>query len=128
MNKDIEQHGFTLIEMMAIMMIIVILTAIVFPIYRQHVLKSYRTLAYGAVMSVATELEQVRLQRFSYASLNGQQRQAQRYRISITSSTDQYLIQATPIGEQALDKCGSFSFDESGHWRFQNGSSKSECS
>lgn len=64
-HKNINNAGFTLIEMMVAVAILGILFAIALPAYQQSIIKSKRTLATTALLDIATRQEK-------YFSLNNQ--------------------------------------------------------
>ena len=53
----IKQKGVTLIEMLIVVAVIGVLTAIAYPSYQSHVLKGYRTQAMGDMIKIQLELE-----------------------------------------------------------------------
>ncbi|MEC6832311.1 type IV pilin protein [Photobacterium toruni] len=53
----IKQKGVTLIEMLIVVAVIGVLTAIAYPSYQDHVLKGYRTQAMGDMIKIQLELE-----------------------------------------------------------------------
>lgn len=57
MKTNPEQRGFTLIELMIVVVIVAILTAIAYPSYKQHVIKARRSDAEGALLNFANAME-----------------------------------------------------------------------
>ncbi|HEY8265833.1 MAG TPA: type IV pilin protein [Steroidobacteraceae bacterium] len=68
MNRMHSQRGVTLIELVVVMIIIGILTAIAVPSYRNYVLRSQRSDAKDAVLALATQEEKHYLQCNTYAT------------------------------------------------------------
>ncbi len=64
MHKNMR--GVTLLELMIVVVIISILTAIAYPNYRQYVTRAKRTEAKAALLQIATNQERVYLQENSY--------------------------------------------------------------
>ena len=63
------QHGVTLIELVVVMLIAGILTAIAIPSYRNYVMRSQRSDAKDAVLALATQQEKHYLQCNAYADV-----------------------------------------------------------
>ena len=68
MNRMHSQRGVTLIELVIVMIIVGILTAIAVPSYRNYVLRSQRSDAKDAVLALATQQEKHYLQCNTYAT------------------------------------------------------------
>lgn len=68
MNRMHSQRGVTLIELVVVMIIVGILTAIAVPSYRNYVLRSQRSDAKDAVLALATQQEKHYLQCNTYAT------------------------------------------------------------
>jgi len=118
-----RQRGFTLIELMIVIVIIAILSAIAYPAYTRYVYKSRRSDAYAALNQGQAILERCYAQYFSYApsgaacpaipatSSEGYYQITQP--AAATSTT--YTLTATPIGPQANDtQCTSLSLNQAG--------------
>jgi type IV pilus assembly protein PilE len=55
------QKGFTLIEVMVVVVIVAILASIIYPSYQQHLIRSKRAAAESFMLSVANKEEQILL-------------------------------------------------------------------
>lgn len=127
-----RQQGVTLIELVVVMIIIGILTAIAVPSYRNYVLRSQRSDAKDAVLALATQQEKHYLQCNTYATsiagatncAAGQLQGAAAskngwYTLTIpgAGTATTYRVQATAIAgqNQYQDKaCRSFSVTQAG--------------
>lgn len=132
--------GFTLIEMMIVVAILAILSAIALPSYTEYVRKGKRADAKVELLRIAQLQESYFVQNLSYAqdftNNPGGLRlganvfsEQNNYEITIsdaltngdaactgiaTSSCGKYTLTAEPIGGQAPDKCGSFTLTSTG--------------
>lgn len=65
--KGARQQGFTLIELMIVVVVVAILAALAFPQYRDYVLRSNRAVAKSALTQIADRQEQFYVANKSYA-------------------------------------------------------------
>jgi type IV pilus assembly protein PilE len=116
------KQGFTLLELMIVIVIISILAAISYPLYQQHVIKTRRTLAQITLLRLATYLERYYISNNSYknAKLNElgipSTTAENHYQLEIATATeDTFLIRAIPLNGQTTDrKCGVLSLNQKG--------------
>lgn len=114
-----RMRAFTLIEVMIVVVIIAIIAAIAFPAYQQHVRKSHRVDAQGAMLDLAQRLERCYTMNNSYqhADCPTDPETTDRYTITPTfDSAHEYEITATPeaTGGQTADPCGTMVVDHTG--------------
>lgn len=64
-----SQHGFTLIELMVVVVVVAILAAVAIPSYRDHVMKSNRSAAEAFMLQAANREEQIMLDMRSYVAV-----------------------------------------------------------
>lgn len=116
------QKGFTLIELMIVVVVIAILAAIAYPSYREYVIRSRRVEAQSLLNDAAARQERFRSQNGGYAtnaaslglpslsSTNGF------YVLSLEAATaTTYKLRATRQGAQTQDtRCGEFTLDQTG--------------
>ncbi len=113
--------GFTLIELMIVVVIVAILAAIANAGYGFAVVKSRRSAAKGCVMEGAQYMERVYTTTFTYAgaTLPPCSSDVTRYYtvgFSGTPDATTYTVQAAPQGPQATSdsKCGTLSINQAG--------------
>ena len=123
-----RSQGFTLIEVMIVVAILAILTAIALPSYREYVLRSKRADAKAGLQAAAVWLERVSTSTGMYLPTTTLPVELQTvssgaYTISyqtpdpsstVTDAGTSYLLTATPAGTQTHDKCSSFTLDNTG--------------
>jgi type IV pilus assembly protein PilE len=63
-----RQKGFTLIEVMIVVVIIAILATLAIPGYREYVMRSHRRAAQAAMMEIATQQQQYFVANRAYAT------------------------------------------------------------
>lgn len=116
------QQGFSLIELMIVVLIVAILAAVAMPAYRQYIVRSHRVDAQRALSDLAGREERYLYSNNTYtpslSSLGGNSAMAgSYYTVSITpasTSTTAYQIVATAVGKQQLDdkQCQTLTLDQ----------------
>lgn len=104
-------RGFSLIELMTVVVIIGVLAAVAWPSYQQYVIRANRSAAQGFMMTVASRQEQYILTNRSYAAtiaalnLTAPPETSGRYTFDVTNpgGATTYLITATAVGNQVSD-------------------------
>ena len=116
------RRGFTLIELMVVLAVAAILSAVAFPSYQSQVAKGRRADAKQALVELAQKLERFYTERGSFAGaslgsggLYPLVSSGGYYSLAITSqSADGFTVTATPRGNQAGDACGVLGYNHLG--------------
>ena len=115
----IKQKGVTLIEMLIVVAVIGVLTAIAYPSYQSHVLKGHRTQAMGDMIKIQLALEESYTQDSAYdftivsgGSCSFCDTDSERYTLAVTQQDPGYLITAKMESLQKNDECEDLSLDQ----------------
>ena len=141
MQRISQQHrnGFTLIEVMIVVVIIAILGAIALPSYQEHVMRGRRAEARSKMLEAAQWLERVATARgiyivnatdlpSTYTEVKSGANRTYSIAYSSGNAGATYTLTATPEGAQAHDKCGNLTLTQSGQrGRSGSGASVEEC-
>ncbi|MFW5927370.1 MAG: type IV pilin protein [Wenzhouxiangella sp.] len=113
-----KASGFTLIELMIVIAILAILTAIAVPIYTNQVEKTRRADAVSALLTTAQELERCFTRTNTYqncidpATFDSDD---EYYKVTVTAGATTYALEAAPQNAQSGDACGKFELDHLGN-------------
>ena len=117
--KRQAQRGFTLIELMIVVAIVGILSAIAYPSYQEYVRRGHRAEARAGLLQAAQWMERAATATGTYpktaqfpASLKTVPND--RYDISVNSNGSTFTLTAAPKGAQASDKCGNYTLTNTG--------------
>lgn len=131
-----SQWGFTLIELMIVVAVIAILSAIAIPAYDGYVRRSYRAQAKADLTEIAQLAERYHTVNNSYvgfavpAALGQTPRSGgtARYLLQLNGVPTQraYSLQAVPQGTQGRDACGTLSLNQAGA-KGVSGSTVADC-
>ena len=119
-----QSRGFTLIEIMIVVIIIGIMASIAYPAYQDHVRRGHQAQAQGQMMELASALEEHRAKNFTYngaslatlaPALNGNDH----YNAVLNPAAQSYTITSTPSSKLmsgmptlTLDNTGAASWDK----------------
>jgi type IV pilus assembly protein PilE len=134
MKKTSVANGYTLIEVMVVLLILAILVTTAWPAYTAHLARGRRTDAKVQLSSAQQWMERFYSENYSYAqdtagnkveqTFNAQPfSQSPRigegkaaYTLSVVGTDSRFLLKATPNinGPMTDDECGSFNLDHTG--------------
>lgn len=131
-NVSVKRHslshnsGFTLVEVMVVMAIIGILSAVAFPSYTEYIRRGNRAEATAALLEAQQFMERYYAANNRYSTAaNGNpslptrlqtipSSGEARYALGVAATVNTYTLTATPSGSMAADKCGSLTITNTG--------------
>lgn len=114
--------GFTLIELMVVVMVVAILAAIAYPSYSSQVRKTARKEAAGVMLDVAGRMERIRSQVLAYQAFTPDSTRRYNITLDVPAGGTEFTITATPTANQASDTCGTITLNHRGAWTFMKNS------
>ena len=126
MRAVASRPGFALVEVVIVMAILGILTAIALPAYREHIRKSVRAEAQSFLTDLAQRQQQFLVDKRRYATSVAALNMAPSHQVKtkfqdpITVDAPNvvppmFTLTATAIGDQAKDKCATLTLDSAGN-------------
>ncbi|MBV0932994.1 type IV pilin protein [Marinobacterium sp. A346] len=114
--KTGREAGFTMIELMIVVVIIGILMAIAWPAYQNYVIKGNRAEGRAGIATVTQQLERCFTRYNSYNDTNCSfatgMTETERYNITLVNDANTYTVTATP--QFADTECGTLTLKETG--------------
>jgi type IV pilus assembly protein PilE len=127
LGRQLRLAGFSLVELLVVLVIMGVLSAVALPAYTRYVQRGHRTEAMAALLESQHFMER-------YYSANGQylspanavpllpqrlqgipSQGTVRYQLSVREATqNSYVLQAVPEGSMAGDVCGSLTINQTG--------------
>ena len=127
-----HQRGFTLIELMIVVAVVGILSAIAYPNYAEYVLRSHRSKAKSALQQAAQWMERAATAQGAYPVTANVPSgvltvEGGRYTMTVNSDATTYTLTTTPGTNQAADKCGTMTLTNTGARTVSGSLSTDEC-
>lgn len=118
-----KSRGFTLLELMVVVVVIAILTAVAYPSYRTYIVRANRSAAQTFMLEVASKQERYLLDARTYAAdmtalgVTIPPSVSANYNVTtagLAGPPPTYTITADPTGKQATDdtECGRLTLDQ----------------
>ena len=126
--SKLSSQGFTLIELMIVVAIIGIISAIAYPSYQGYIKKGHRTDMMSELQNIATTIESRKLAQGSYSTISTAvmndfdntdypYQGTALYTVTVTPDplTSEWTITAETIDDERMDGDGDLSFDYRGY-------------
>lgn len=116
------KQGFSLIELMIVLLLIGILSLISYPLYNEHLIRVRRVQIAATLLDLAGCMEEYYALHQTYEEVTVEKLLAHNsqhknyYVITVDTDKDSYTLRATPINQQAKDAtCGTLTLDQNGN-------------
>lgn len=133
MKQMQKSHGFSLIELMIVVAIIGILMAVAYPSYLEYIRETRRGVAQADLTELAQWMARQHAVDFDYRDGGGDpalpfttspRNGNSFYAITFVAGSvgqNTFTLQAAPTGDQAGDRCGTLTIDQTGNRGDENG-------
>lgn len=125
--------GFTLVELMIVVAVIAILSAIVYPNYREYVVKARRTAVAGCLQQHAQTMERYYTTNLTYVGAPAPRCETELskfYGVGFQGGNPTaraFILQAVPTSSQKDAKCGTLSVNAQGVRTKSGSATVAEC-
>lgn len=118
-----QPKGFSLLELMIVVVVVAILSAIAYPSYQEHIAASRRAEARAALMEAAQYMEREFTLTGDYGSASlasaglstlPREGGSAYYQLAVSASGGLFTLSATPTGGMNGDNCGVLILDQAG--------------
>ncbi|ETE36321.1 PilE protein [Xylella fastidiosa 32] len=121
MIKNKKQNGFTLIEVMIVVVIVAILAAVAMTSYQGSILRTRRSAAQACLQQQAQFIERYYTTHMTYLGVEKSAPTCDPsanldnfYRFTVAAQASTFMLTATPQGAQAGDRCGTLTLSNTG--------------
>ena len=134
-----SMRGFSLMELMATLAIVAVLSAIAIPSYTAYIARGKRAQGQANLLEATNWMERWRTERGRYddpANANNPppgfpwaqipRTGTANYTVAVVATPATYTITATAVGSMATDPCATLSIDQTGQRTFTGGSGTQE--
>ncbi|HHW4670228.1 type IV pilin protein [Xylella fastidiosa] len=121
MIKNKKQNGFTLIEVMIVVVIVAILAAVAMTSYQGSILRTRRSAAQACLQQQAQFIERYYTTHMTYLGVENSAPTCDPsanldnfYRFTVAAQASTFMLTADPQGAQAGDHCGRLTLSNTG--------------
>jgi type IV pilus assembly protein PilE len=100
-----RNHGFSLLELMTVIVILAILAAIEYPTYKESVRKAKRAEGRAALMALMQQQERYYSQNSTYVAFSASAPNGFKWFSADSAASSSYEISATPCKDDTIQNC-----------------------
>jgi len=133
-TRSARSRGFTVVELLVVVVIVGVLAAIALPAYKNQMQKTRRSDAKSALIGAAGQMERYMTEHGTYSTATltlisvPATTQNGYYTLSLANLTaSSYTLRAAPAGNQVGDPCGTMTYTDQGVKGVTGSLSVSDC-